>query len=815
MISTQPNPIAHDEAMPRLQRLMATLLTGALLAIVAWRTTTSFDPFPAWAADPMLVASPVVAITPAIALTLDVLTLLLSSLLITLLSRRGIAPRLFELGLFLAGASAIILHTLLLSTRSLDDVIIGSNWLSAVGAGLAVSVATRVPFLRALIAGTIAALTAAFALRAGMQVYLDHPQTVRMFRETRSTFLASQGWTEGSPMALAYERRLMQTEGSAWFGLANVLATTGATTLTLALGLLASGIARGWARGPRRFFSSGQSLAMILLALLSLTTVILAGSKGGYAAAFLGLSLIALVHILVHVAPRLMRLERAARAAALIGPVLIMLVLGAVALRGLIGERIGELSLLFRWFYLQGATRIFIEHPLLGVGPAGFKDAYMLAKPALSPEDVSSPHSVLFDFAACLGVLGLGWVTLLIVWASGAGQNLVAAGPEDDAAQVDATDDSATTDAEAASLRTPFLAILALSTGAASVIERPMATLEGTAVRLIALGLGLWIASAVAKLVLARPRAAATSLGAAALVALVHSQIELTATHANSAMWLLVVVALGAARGGVRSPSREASATGIASGAVLCLIALAMTMPIPSIFRWQSSLIAAEEGIAPIRELTQLLERASRETNPTATLGEVRSILEASGSGAVASNPQAIAAQLELLRQWRSVVAFDGLETAWREVGRTPHFPTTQAWMMFAMRLPNLQGMQADPRYFEHPMGWALALAKDTAARSPRSASAWAWLAVVAEAAKDRTLVEPRTVSDAWARASNLSPHDPEFARRAALALNADGDVGAARTFAQRALTNHDNCRLDTIRQLSAAEISALQSIIR
>jgi len=112
-------------------------------------------------------------------------------------------------------------------------------------------------------------------------------------------------------------------------------------------------------------------------------------------------------------------------------------------------------------------------------------------------------------------------------------------------------------------------------------------------------------------------------------------------------------------------------------------------------------------------------------------------------------------------------------------------------------------------------MGWALALAKDTAARSPRSASAWAWLAVVAEAAKDRTLVEPRTVSHAWARASNLSPHDPEFARRAALALNADGDVGAARTFAQRALTNHDNCRLDTIRQLSAAEISALQSIIR
>jgi O-antigen ligase len=824
--STQPNSPLDVEALPGLQRLLALLLVGGLLAILALRTTTSFDPFPAWASDPLLVASPVVAVTPALALALDVLTLLISGALLVLLARRAIAPTLVELGLFLSGTVAIILHALVFSSRTLDDVIIGSSWLSAIGAGLAISVAARVPHLRALIAGTIAALAAAFALRAGVQVFVDHPQTVRMFRETRATFFASQGWTEGSSMALAYERRLMQAEGSAWFGLANVLATTGATTLTLALGLITSrmtpGWPLGWPGGPRRSFSSSRPpLALIILALLSLATVILAGSKGGYAAALLGVTLIALSHI----APRLVTSARARLAAGLLGPLLIALVLIAVAVRGLLGERFGELSLLFRAFYFEGAIRIFIEHPLLGVGPAGFKDAYMLVKPALAPEDVSSPHSVLFDYAACLGVLGLGWAALLILWSSHAGRSILSATRTVDVAPSTALTDvaaDADVDAEAitqaAALRTPFLAILALSTGVASVIERPMATLEGTLVRVIALVLGIWIALAVARLVLARPKTTSAALAAAALVALVHSQIELTATHANSAMWLMVVVALVAACRGQNTASSHphlARIAGFASGVSFLLIASAMSMPIPSTFRWQSSLIAAESGIAPIREATQLLDRASRETNPSATLEEVRSILQPMSAKPIASTPQAIAAAFDQIRTWRAGIAFADLTTASRSIARTPHFPTDQALMTLVMRQSTLNGTGVAPPYDNDPMGWSLAMAKEATKRSPKSASAWAWLAVVADAAKGRTAVEPGTISAAWVRASDLSPRDPEFARRATSALHADGQADAARDFAQRALTNHDNSRLDPLRQLSEREVEALRAILR
>ena len=107
-------------------------------------------------------------------------------------------------------------------------------------------------------------------------------------------------------------------------------------------------------------------------------------------------------------------------------PAIIAAALLAVIARGLVGERIGELSLLFRWFYMQGATHIFADHWLLGVGPADFKDAYMIAKPATSPEDVSSPHSILLDWVATLGLGGLAWCVLFLVWSSAAGRALAA-----------------------------------------------------------------------------------------------------------------------------------------------------------------------------------------------------------------------------------------------------------------------------------------------------------------------------------------------------------------------------------------------------
>jgi hypothetical protein len=80
--------------------------------------------------------------------------------------------------------------------------------------------------------------------------------------------------------------------------------------------------------------------------------------------------------------------------------------------RGLIWTDLGERSLLFRAFYAIGSLRIWGEYPFAGVGPDGFQDAYAAAKIPIATETVQSPHSVIFDWTATLGVFGLAWVGL-------------------------------------------------------------------------------------------------------------------------------------------------------------------------------------------------------------------------------------------------------------------------------------------------------------------------------------------------------------------------------------------------------------------
>src|SRR5262249_46234727 len=158
---------------------------------------------------------------------------------------------------------------------------------------------------------------------------------------------------------------------------------------------------------------------------------------------------------------------------------LIAAALSALVLRGLVGERSGELSLLFRWFYISTAARIIAVHPVLGVGPAGFQDAYQLLKPAISPEEVTSPHSVLFDFTSTLGLFGVAFALLFLLWSARAGVTLLsgmaASGPTGSA------DSGASPRSEAWSI----LFVAAVPTLISAWIEAPIATPDSTLMRLL------------------------------------------------------------------------------------------------------------------------------------------------------------------------------------------------------------------------------------------------------------------------------------------------------------------------------------------
>ncbi len=85
---------------------------------------------------------------------------------------------------------------------------------------------------------------------------------------------------------------------------------------------------------------------------------------------------------------------------------------GAIAcLVGLWGLTRGSLpggsSMLVRWQYWQAAARMYVDHPITGVGPGNFSSYYTHYKPEAALESVADPHNFVLSILAQFGPLGL------------------------------------------------------------------------------------------------------------------------------------------------------------------------------------------------------------------------------------------------------------------------------------------------------------------------------------------------------------------------------------------------------------------------
>lgn len=475
-----------------------------------------------------------------------------------------------------------------------EDLRIASAWTAGIFAAIAGSAIARHGRARALAAGVLLGVIALLALKGVMQVLVEHPQTIAMFDADPQGSLRARGFEPGSPQALIYERRLRQPEATGWIALSNVFAT-----LVGSAGI-AFGVVAWRTKGAARWIAGALALAAAVALALS-------GSKGGWAATAFGLGMVACGALLAG------RLKRPSIAGAL-GLAAIAVPLAAVVARGLAGTAIGELSLLFRWFYMIGSARIIGSEPIFGVGPDGFQDAYARLKPAISPEDVASPHSVMLDYIATMGLGGWAWCVLLGVLAWRVGRSL-AAGPEPQ-------------DAPTAGLR------LRLYVAAMAIVPVAFAALwldRGAALPLVvgsafaadpipmwALGVGLvvwgaavaaWIASAAA-LPVASERTVAIALAGAALAGLAHVQIEMTATQPSTAAWLLLLIGLAAP---ARQPERRGR---VAAPVVLAFGLLGPTGSIGDQISRDVTLTRAAQRLAPIGAMRADLASAAADGSP-------------------------------------------------------------------------------------------------------------------------------------------------------------------------------------------------------
>ena len=720
MSDTNETAMAASRPSERAGMLAMWALTG-LVSLVVLRAVVSADLFPWWATAPTISPVANTSLTPAGVVLVNTLMLALSGAVLWLVPRQGGAST-ARVALFAAGFAAVLVHGYGLASDRLvdaDDLASGTSWAAALAGSLAMGRAVRrVPgaasFALAMLCGGLVMI----AVKVGVQVWVEIPQTVAMFKTNKGSFLAAHGWSEGSPMAKAFEHRLLTADASGWFGMSNVLATLGVWGTVVAIGAAAA-----WRRVPGERRSGMQTAGVCLLAAAGLGCLIGGGSKGGYAALAAGLVAWGVVCVA-------RKREVGMRALSWVPWLMLAAVVAAVVVRGVIGERSGERSILFRWYYLEAVWRIVQGHAEAGwpwgTGPGDFRDAYAMCKNPLNPEEVSSPHNVVADFVATLGAGGVAWVVLWL-WQVGRAGGVLARPVVK--AHYMSVPEASVTDA----WRLCRFVGLAIPTVVGVWLDMPGGTPESAATRLGGMVLAMVAAGGLAGLVVS-PVALVMAGASAGMLGL----IDLTPVSIGACAWFFCMptVAMGPwGRGGETATEDEPRARGARWLGLVVAACAGLCVPgFVSLRRWEQGLresfeLVAETAIARTG-LGQIAQGAVPEGSAEAV--EIRMLAAAvTGNAGSSREPLSVLGPaVERTMLTRVEMSADRLREA--SAGLPSHWMTKEA-------LSRLRLEQAE---LHKPLGLAegVTLAAGEALESARPterdpASAWAWASTVRQAA--------------------------------------------------------------------------------
>jgi hypothetical protein len=739
---------------PRLASacLVGVAAIACFQALVSHPVNLWFDVDPA--SDPF----PFPGIAPSTGMTLDATAVILAAIAVWILRSRVDGVGIAVLALAATGAATAFLHAL----AGGDQCWRALQWIAAMLGAASVAACLRAlpaPDARTVRAVLVAILVAGavpILWRGAMQVLFEHPATVEAYLANRAEHLAARGWTEGSPQALTYERRLMQAEATAWFGLSNV-----ASSALGALAIAATGVACALWR-PRRL----GAVLVSLVAAAALALVALNGSKGAIAAVAIGAAFAAWC-----------ARTRASRVHVVAALVLLALPVVGVAARGAVGMSLGERSLLFRAQYVEGALRTFAQHPSVGVGPAGFGDAYLLVRPALSPEEVQSAHAAWADWMASLGIGGVAWVVVLgvlVAWCARA-----------------ACDDGPAAADAATPARPRLVAALAVLAVATISIVPDAHALDDHALlqRVLAALFAAAIAGIVVRAALMPGRAVAAALAGAALLLAVHAQVEMTLWWPGAIAWVAALIAVVA--GGARPAHEPAASTAEVRRLVLRAGAAATIA---------ASAALLTTAIPQARAAERAVEAAAR---PLAEFGLARLGIAPAPTRAIAD---------DRLRLADAVLS----EQAWgdRWLGRPSLRAAARAQLALAVA-----ALRADtnPEDAERIVDAALAPFEVLPTRESDAASGGLVLESVlasdAPAARARR-DEATALQAKWAELQvTFNPRSVRGFARLADARARTGDAAGAADAARRALAADDSYALDPLRQLPADERARLESL--
>ena len=786
------------------------VLIGALIPASA-----AVELFPYWDLDPTSQWVPPTGIGPTMMLGLVVLALLSGGLAMVAEARRCGSVSIAQVVLAGLGSVGVIAHTVLdgpLHDGAVDGIehaVKAAPWLALVWGAVGMSHLCRDRRVRTVAIAILAGFTVPLMTKGVLQVYVDHPATVAEFESTRQAVFESNGWRPDSPAALAYERRLMQAEASGWFGLSNVYASfMGA----IGAGLIAACAA---AIGAQRRITQTTWIAMGVAA-CTIAGLLLSKSKGGIGAMGLSLALCAGFAVVRRWKPGM-----GSRLGGFVGPAAVVLVLAAIGVRGLIGTDLGEKSLLFRAFYAVGSLRIWGEHPIFGIGPDGFQDAYAAAKIPIATETVQSPHSVIFDWTSTLGVFGLAWVAWL-VWRSTRLFDGLGDSKDADEALIPISRDM---------VRGAVLVVASIGLVSA-FIERELAT-PAYAIARVA-GLAGWIGASVGLMRLVRTNAGGWLMAGAGVALVAHAQIEVTPVWVNAAP--LFGVWFGMATVG-RVPKRVNDADPVSESArrgvlprfgfiakpvlPITLAAWVAASVWAPVWRWESNLKAAALVVRPGAELRSAFDEA--------VAGRDRAGLQGVAGDVSAMAGSAVPARPETLDRAISGLELALVEAALEPLGeasgfRPAHMHTHQARGRLLLRLG---ASHPDLDVAKGSIIFAVDEAKALPSYRPRSTGAWDWYGVASaqgydlwqartgEPAEASGALHPGDAIVAWMMlAQRRTPHAVRPAVRLMELWARAGLPEEARVWAAEALRRDGLTGLDPISGLTDAERARAEALL-
>lgn len=258
------------------------------------------------------------------------------------------------------------------------------------------------PWHRTLLLSVVLASAFAQSVECFDQYFIGFEDTWEHYESIKENFWAQQGVDLSDSKVELFENRIKSNEASGFMPHSNIAGSYLLLCSFVAAGVLISLLRRSEKRSTSYDgIATYTLLGLIIASGVMIVALVFTQSLGAWLAVGAGASVCLVLYWF-----RNWITEKRCQTV-LIGWLLLLLGVGAVAGHGWYHDSLPGSSLMFRWQYWRNSAGMIADHPLAGVGRENFGRHYLRTKSIDSPEEVSNPHNLFVQAAADWGFPGL------------------------------------------------------------------------------------------------------------------------------------------------------------------------------------------------------------------------------------------------------------------------------------------------------------------------------------------------------------------------------------------------------------------------